>query len=95
MATSKSMFEGFRKYQVGDYEYAVTYFEAKFTGSGSVVQVADQFTQFVGWWASQGFEFYRCDEVPYRITPGCLQGLLGAKESYGHCTVATFRKRLN
>lgn len=94
MAQAKSQFEGFRKYQVGGFEYVVTYFEAQFKNNGSPRMVADQFTQFVEWWGSQGFEFMRCDEVPYRITPGCLQGLFGAKESYGHCTVVTFRKQI-
>ncbi len=92
---AQSQFAGFRKYQVGGFEYAVSYFEAKFKNNGTPMMVADQFTQFVESWGSQGFEFLRCDEVPYRITPGCLQGLFGAKESFGHCTVATFRKKLS
>ncbi len=95
MAQAQSKFEGYRRYQVGGYEYAVTYFEAKFKNTGTPMLVADQFTQFVEWWGGQGFEFMRTDEVPYHITPGCLAGLFGAKESFGHCTVVTFRKKLN
>lgn len=73
----------------------MAYFEAKFVGSGSVGAVADQFTQFVSNYAAEGFEFFRCDEVPFRVTPGCLAGLFGAKESYGHCTIVTFRKKVD
>ena len=90
-----SKFEGFRIYSVGGYTYLMEYFEAKFSGSGSVHAVADQFTQFVSQRASRGFEFFRCDEVPFRVTPGCLAGLFGAKESYGHCTIVTFRKKMD
>jgi len=92
-AVGSSKFEGFRTYTVGGFTYLMEYFEAKFSGSGSVHDVADQFTQFVSQRASKGFEFFRCDEVPYRVTPGCLAGLFGAKESYGHCTIVTFRKK--
>lgn len=88
-----SKFEGFRTYKVGGFEYLMQYFEAKFTGTGTVHAVADQFTAFVANQAANGFEFFRCDEVPFRVTPGCLAGLLGAKESYGHCTIVTFRKK--
>ena len=90
-----SKFQGFRTYTVGGFTYLMEYFEAKFSGSGSVHAVADQFTQFVSQRASRGFEFFRCDEVPFRVTPGCLAGLLGAKESYGHCTIVTFRKKVD
>lgn len=92
---AQSKFEGFRKYRVGGYEYAMSYFEAKFKDSGAPSLVADQFTQFVESWAAQGYEFLRCDAVPYRITPGCIAGLFGAKETFGHCTVVTFRKKVD
>ncbi len=94
MSPPKSQFEGYRKYTVGGYEYVISYFEAKFTGSGTPMMVADQFTAFVEWWAAQGYEFLRVDEVPYRVTPGCLAGLFGAKETYGYSTVVAFRKKL-
>jgi hypothetical protein len=88
-----SKFEGFRSYKVGGYEFLMQYFEAKFSGSGNVHAVADQFTAFVVNQAAKGFEFFRCDEVPFRVTPGCLAGLFGAKETYGHCTIVTFRRK--
>ena len=88
-----SKFEGFRSYKVGGYEYLMQYFEAKFSGSGNAPAVADQFTAFVANKAASGFEFFRCDEVPFRITPGCLMALLGAKVTYGHCTIVTFRRK--
>ncbi len=95
LGSESSKFEGFRTYNVGGFTYLMAYFEAKFVGTGSVGAVADQFTQFVSNYAAKGFEFFRCDEVPFRVTPGCLSGLLGAKESYGHCTIVTFRKKMD
>lgn len=92
---NQSKFEGFRTYNVGGFTYLMAYFEAEFIGSGSVGAVADQFTQFVSNYAAKGFEFFRCDEVPFRVTPGCLSGLFGAKETYGHCTIVTFRKKMD
>jgi hypothetical protein len=92
-APQQSKFEGFRTYTVGGYEYLIAYFEAKFSGTGTTFQVADQFTAFVQHYAGQGYEFYRCDEVPFRIAPGCLSALFGAKEVYGHSTVVSFRRK--
>lgn len=89
---SPSKFSGYRTYNAGDYTYLMAYFEAKFTDEGSAPKVAEQFTNFVGKFADGGFEFYRCDAIPFRITPGCLPALFGAKESSGHCTIVTFRK---
>jgi hypothetical protein len=92
-APQQSKFEGFRTYTVGGFEYLITYFEAQFTSSATATAVADQFTSFVQHWAGQGYEFYRCDEVPFRIAPGCLAGLFGAKEAFGQCTVVSFRRK--
>ncbi len=88
-----SEFTGFRTYVVDDWEYLMHYFEAALVDSGTAPAVADQFTAFVADHAARGFEFVRCDGVPYRVTPGCLAGLLGAKESYGHRTIVTFRRQ--
>ena len=91
---TESGFEGFRTYVVDDWEYLMHYFEAGLAGSGTASEVADQFTAFVANQAVNEFEFFRCDAVPYRVTPGCLAGLLGAKESYGHHTMVTFRRQV-
>ncbi len=87
-------FEGVRIYQVGGYEYLTTYFEAKFKGTASAFGVADQFTAFLAQYAQYGYEYFRTDEIPYSVQPGCLAGLLGGKVEYGRVTIATFRKRL-
>lgn len=89
-----SKFEGYRSFFAGDYEYLATYFEAHLKGSGTPLMVADQYTLFLEHYAKSGFEFYSCNDIPYRITPGCFAGLLGAKEQYGHSTVVTFRKKI-
>jgi hypothetical protein len=91
--TDRKQSEG-QLYTIGEYTYFMTYFEAQFTGSGEPRAVADQFTSFVSHYATSGFEFYRSDSIPYRVTPGCLAGLFGAKESFGYTTVVSFRKRL-
>lgn len=91
--TQASKFEGFRRYAVGDYEYVMTYFEARLPGEGGVRSVAEQFTELVEHWASEGYEFYRCDEVPYQVAPGRLASLFGAKERSGHGTLVLFRKK--
>jgi hypothetical protein len=92
-SSTESKFEGFRTYRVEGSEYLVTFFEARFKGSGTGFGVADQFTAFVQHYANQGYEFFRCDQVPYRITPGCLAGLFGAKETFGFSTIVSFRKK--
>ncbi|MBK9797507.1 MAG: hypothetical protein IPP58_13615 [Holophagaceae bacterium] len=90
-SASQSKFQGFRTYNVGGFIYLMSYFEAIFSGEGTPMGVADQFTKFVASYAAQGFEFFRCDEVPYKVVPGCLSGLFGAKTSFGNCTIVTFR----
>jgi len=92
--SAQGKFEGFRTYQVAGYQYLVSYFQAHFKGSATGLAVADQFTAFVEHYANQGYEFYRCDDVPYSVTPGCLAGLFGAKESFGYATIVSFRKKI-
>ena len=42
--------------------------------------------------AKEGWEFYRVDSVGVLRRPGCLAGLLGAKETMLEYYVVTFRK---
>lgn len=83
---------GSRAFRVADWDYFITYFEASLRGAASGLAVADQFAAFVEHYATAGFEFLRTDQVPFRIQPGCLAGLFGASETYGSCTVVTFRR---
>jgi hypothetical protein len=39
----------------------------------------------------QGWEFYRIDSVTVTEQPGCLQGLLGAKETFHDVNIICFR----
>jgi hypothetical protein len=91
--TQPSPFEGFRRYAVGEYEYVMTYFEARLPGEGGVPAVAEQFSELVEHWAGEGYEFYRCDEIPYQVAPGPIAALFGAKERAGRCTLVSFRKK--
>ena len=86
---------GGRTYVIGEYQYLITHFEAQFTGAANASSVAAQFTEFVVHYANHGFEFYRVDEVPYRINSGCLAGLFGASDTGGKCTIVSFRKKNN
>ena len=96
MAKTKSKFEGFRKYTVEGYEYFVTYFQAELKGNkATTLIVADQFTAFLEKYAKQGYEFYRCDEIPFQISPGCLASAFGSKVTYGYVTIVSFRKKIN
>ena len=94
-SSKSSKFQGFRTYNVGGYTYLMSYFEAIFSSEGTPMGVADQFTSFVARYAASGFEFFRCDEVPNKVVPGCLSGLFGAKTSFGNCTIVTFRKKMD
>ncbi|MHB9130445.1 MAG: DUF4177 domain-containing protein [Armatimonadota bacterium] len=49
-------------------------------------QVANQY-------AAQGWEFYRVDTVGVVTQPGCLAGILGAKQTVVDYFVVTFRRQ--
>ena len=50
-------------------------------------QLQDLLAQVVGW------EFYRIDQVQIAVKPGCLAGLLGAKQSYISFDQVIFRRQ--
>lgn len=43
--------------------------------------------------AATGWEFYRVDSIGVVTKPGCLGGLLGAKEALREFYVVTFRRQ--
>jgi hypothetical protein len=60
-------------------------------GTAITNQAALHLETIVNKYAEAGWEFYRVDQVGYRIEPGCLMAFLGVKTRYVTYYVVTFR----
>lgn len=77
------------------YQYKVVPFIGQIKSNQSAVEVAKQLESAIAQNAAQGWEFCQLSDVNIQIQPGCLAGLLGAKESYARFDQLIFRKAGN
>ncbi len=78
------------------YEYNVVPFIGRIRGGKfderSAAAVAEQLEAVITEHATDGWEFYRIDQVQIEVKPGCLGGLLGQKAAYVLFDEVVFRR---
>jgi hypothetical protein len=74
------------------YEYKVVPFIGKVKQGGSAEEVSRQLQSLISTNATDGWEMYQLEEVNIEVSPGCIAGLFGAKESYEKFDQVIFRR---
>lgn len=74
------------------YEFKVVPFIGKIKSSESAEAVGRQLEALIASGTSGGWEFYQLSDVNIQVSPGCLAGLLGSKESYIRFDQIIFRR---
>lgn len=74
------------------HRYKVLPFIGRAKGNLSADVVSKQLEDLISAQATEGWEFYQLSNVNIQVTPGCLAGLLGGKESYVRYDQVIFRK---
>lgn len=74
------------------YVYKVVPFIGKLKNGQGAHEVTKQLQEVIDSAARQGWEFYQLAETNIEISPGCIAGLFGAKESYVKFNQLIFRK---
>jgi hypothetical protein len=72
--------------------YQVMPFIGRINSKQSANDVSDQLEALINEGAANGLEFVQLSSVNIEVKPGCIAGLLGAKESYTRFDMAIFRK---
>jgi len=74
------------------YEYSTVSFPSTDREIGGQAQIASYLEQLVNGRASEGWEFYRVDQIGILVPPGCLAGLFGKSTEYVYTFVVIFRR---
>ena len=72
--------------------YKVVPFIGKIKSSQSAAEVGGQLETLINGHAAQGWKLDQIQAVNIEVKPGCLAGLLGAKEVYVKFDQVVFRK---
>jgi hypothetical protein len=73
------------------YTFKVVPFIGKIKSNQSATDVSGQLESLINSYVAQGWEFVELGNVNIEVKPGCLAGLLGAKESYIRFDQIVFR----
>ncbi len=74
------------------YDYKVVPFMGKLKSKQSASEVSTQLESAINSTSNEGWEFYQMGDVNIEVSPGCIAGLFGAKESYGKFDQLIFRR---
>ena len=74
------------------YEYRVEPFIGSIKESQNIKLVAEQLQSMINKGVSDGWEFDRIDTIQVSVAPGCLAGILGAKNSLITYNFVIFRR---
>lgn len=74
------------------YTYKVVPFIGKIKSNQTAADVSAQMQDLINSFAAQDWEYVSMENVNIQVQPGCLPGLLGAKESYIRFDQIVFRK---
>jgi hypothetical protein len=77
------------------YEYHMIQAPSNFAFNAKEVQggeIANYVQEWANRMASDGWEFYRIDNMSMTVAPGCLSALFGAKHEYVQYSILTFRR---
>lgn len=74
------------------FKYHVVPFVGQVKGTVDVSQVSKQLEDLINHYSSQGWDFYSLENVDIEVTPGCIQGLMGAKTAYLTYNQLVFRR---
>lgn len=77
---------------MSQFTYHVVPFVGQLKGGADVSQVSKQLEDLINYYASQGWDFYSLDNVDIEVTPGCIQGLMGARTAYITYNQVIFRR---
>lgn len=74
------------------YQYKVVPFMGVLNSGETADKVSIQLQALIDEYVNQGWDFYIINDVSIQVKPGCLQGLLGAKDTYMTYDQVVFRK---
>ena len=74
------------------YEYKVVPFIGRIKRKQSAADVSAQLEAVIDSYASEGWELYQMADVNIEVSPGCLAGLFGGKQSYVRFDQLIFRR---
>ena len=77
---------------MASYQYKVVPFIGKIKSGQSADEVGTQLQSLIDKFSRNGWEFHQMSDINIEVTPGCLQGLFGAKISYVKFDQLIFRK---